>query len=286
MSQWVGVHGIAQEQLGRAEILKEWIPALADGVEWATGRRIAPDLDLAFYGHLFRRADLPDYEPKERKKGSADSGPSAWLAGLDEAEAAALSAAVLEIVKPSDLAAAGQVSPVKGLPLWLPAWAVTSIGAIERRFPNGSGIYFLWVIEQVRRYLLEEKLKAEIDQIAAQAADGATVLIGHSLGSVVAYEYLRQHPGHSVRLLLTLGSPLGLRMFRDRLPDGDPGVPAWVNIRDPHDPVAAAGRLSRWYPVTREPRGNGGFVPHSAERYLNFKATGAALRDFLPEVDR
>jgi len=281
MSQWVGVHGIGQEYLGREEILSEWIPALADGLEWATGRRIRPDLDLAFYGWLFRDADFPDYDLEPRAKGASDTDPTAWLADLGDAELADLESAVAEVVSPADLTiAADEADRQKGL--WLPTPVVTLVGAVERHFPKGSGVYFLWTIRQVRKYLLDAHLKAEVDEITATAAADATVLIGHSLGSVVAYEFLRQHPGHSVRLLLTLGSPLGLRTIRDRLPVGEPAVPKWVNIRDPHDPVTAAGALSRWYPVTRERRADGGFDPHSAERYLNFKATGETLKDYLP----
>jgi hypothetical protein len=287
MGQWVGVHGIAQQYRGREETLNEWIPALADGLEWATGRRIKPDLDIAFYGDLFRRSDFPDYEPKPRTKGPLVTNSTAWLTDLDEAERAELEMAVSSIVTPADLAtAAEEVSRQKAVGLWLPAWAATLVGAVERRFPKGSGIYFLWAIKQVRKYVLDVEVKAKVDRITAKAAAGATVLIGHSLGSVVAYEYLRQHPGHSVRLLLTLGSPLGLKMIRDRLPASDLNVPNWVNIRDPHDPVTVAGALSQWYPVTKEPRGNGGFDPHSAGRYLNFKATGEALKYFLPEAGR
>jgi hypothetical protein len=288
MSRWVGVHGINQDNLGRETIRQDWVTWLADGVEWATGRRVKADLnlDLAFYGHLFRAADFPDYAPKPRVKGPHDLDDVAWLDELDEAERSALEGAVSEIVSPNDLAIAVEdASKQKSvIPLWGPTWAVSLAGAVERRFPRGSGIYFLWTLTQVRKYLLEEQLKADVDDIAAAVATGATVLIGHSLGSVVAYEFLRQHPGHSVQLLLTLGSPLGLRMIRDRLPVVEPGVCTWVNIRDPHDPVTAAGSLSSWYPVTREPRANGGFDPHSAERYLNFKATGEALKDFLPEA--
>ena len=287
MGQWVGVHGIKQEYRGREEILNEWVPALADGLQWATGRRIRPDLDLAFYGHLFRDAEFPDYDLKPREKGPPDTDSVAWFSDLGKAELADLEEAASQIVTPADLAiAADEASRQKAISLWLPAWAVTLVGAVERRFPKGSGIYFLRTVTQVRRYMLDAQLKAEVDQITAEAAVGATVLIGHSLGSVVAYEFLRQHPGHSVQLLLTLGSPLGLRMIRDRLPTGKPGVPKWINIRDPHDPVTAAGSLGRWYPVTRERRANGGFDPHSAELYLNFKATGEALKDFLPEVDQ
>jgi hypothetical protein len=287
MGQWVGVHGINQQYRGREEILGEWVPALADGLLWGTGRRIRPDLDLAFYGHLFREANFPDYDLARREKGPLDADSTAWLADLGEAEIADLAAAVSQVVTPTDLAiAADEAGRHKAVPLKLPAWAVALTGAVERRFPNGSGIYLLWTVTQVRRYLLDAQLKSEVDQITAEAAAGATVLIGHSLGSVVAYEFLRQHPGHSVQLLLTLGSPLGLRIIRDRLPTGEPSVPKWVNVRDPHDPVSAAGSLSQWYPVTRERRADNGFHPHLAERYLNFKATGEALKDFLPKVDR
>ncbi len=293
MGQWVGVHGIAQQYRGSEEILAEWVPALADGLKWATGCRIRPELDLAFYGYLFRDADFPDYElkprkkdRKPRKKGPEDTDSTAWLTEMDEAGQADLGTAVSQIVTPADLASAASEADRRksGIPLWLPAWAVTLVGAVERRFPKGSGIYFLWTVTQVRRYLVDAQLKAQVDRIVAETAADATVLIGHSLGSVAAYEFLRQHPGHSVQLLLTLGSPLGLRMMRDRLPAGEPGVPKWVNIRDPHDPVTAAGPLCRWYPVTREPRANGGFKPHSVERYLNFLPTGEVLKDFLPEA--
>ena len=49
------MHGINQQYGSRREFLDLWIPALSAGLEWATWRRIEPDLDLAFYGHLFER---------------------------------------------------------------------------------------------------------------------------------------------------------------------------------------------------------------------------------------
>ena len=146
--------------------------------------------------------------------------PRRDLADLDDAELADLTAAVEEIVTADDLAEAA-ARPPKAACGCLPA-VQTLVGAVERRFPPASGILFLGTLRQVRRYLQDPQLKAEVDQITAEVAGGATVLIGHSLGSVVAYEFLRQNPGHSVRLLLTLGSPLGLRMVRDQLPADGP----------------------------------------------------------------
>ena len=276
MSQWIGVHGIGQQYLSRREILDQWIPALSGGLEWATQRRVQPDLDLAYYGHLFREA-----EPARTTKGAVSSDAAADLADLadlDEAELADLTMAVEEIVTPDDLAAAA-ASREKA---WVPARVGTLIGAVDRRFPRASGVLVMRTLRQVRSYLRDPWLKAGVDQITAEAAAGATVLIGHSLGSVVAYEFLRRHPGHSVKLLLTLGSPLGLRMIRDRLPRGGPEVERWVNIRDRNDPVTAAGALDRWYPVVTDRLADNGRDAHKAQHYLNCKATGEALLDFLP----
>jgi len=122
----------------------------------------------------------------------------------------------------------------------------------------------------VRRYLRDPELTAAADAAVAQAARGdCRVLIGHSLGSMVALEYVRQHPEHRFALLLTLGSPLGLRMVQSRLAEpfhgteGQRGIPdsvgVWVNVRDPRDPVACAGdpgrRCARGVTLARCPDG-------------------------------
>ena len=88
---------------------------------------------------------------------------------------------------------------------------------------------FLGELKQVRRYLLDPAIKAEADDRAEKViAQGAKVVIGHSLGSVVAFEFVRQHPDYPVDLLLTLGSPLGLRTVRALMPD-----PAYGDYRMP-----------------------------------------------------
>jgi tRNA A37 threonylcarbamoyladenosine modification protein TsaB len=283
VSQWVGVHGIGQQYESRCEILQDWKPALIGGLEAANDRRPVnpPTFDLAFYGDLFR----PD--PGDGGKGAIEDDPMAQLAGLDADELAELTETVEEIVTPADLASAkAEADSGKGVrvsvDLGLPASVVYLIGAVERRFPPGSGVLFLGDLRQVRTYLRNPDVKAEIDHITAAAAADADVLIGHSLGSVVAYEFLRQHPGHSVRLLLTLGSPLGLRMVRKRLPPGDPGDADWVNVRDRRDPVAAGGPLRDWYPNAADHLVVNGSEAHAAKRYLNSKACGKALLDAVP----
>jgi hypothetical protein len=166
------------------------------------------------------------------------------LDGMDEGELAELSAAVVDAVTAEDLVAA-EAEVTKGYTR-VPRAVQVLLRAVDRRFGAAAGILYIGVLRQVRRYLVDPVVKATIDaRVADRVGDGCRVLIGHSLGSVVAYEYLRQHPGHRVELLLTLGSPLGLRMVRSRLSVGALDVAAWVNVRDLRDPVACAGALCR-----------------------------------------
>ncbi|GAA1114942.1 hypothetical protein [Kitasatospora arboriphila] len=92
-------------------------------------------------------------------------------------------------------------------------------------------------------------MREQIQKVASTAleeADGPLVVVGHGLGSVIAYEVLRTHPGE-VPLLITIGSPLGITEIRDRLAAPltvPPGVAAWRNAYDPRD-LVALGRTVR-----------------------------------------
>ncbi|MEH0532431.1 alpha/beta hydrolase [Streptomyces sp. 1222.2] len=124
-----------------------------------------------------------------------------------------------------------------------------ALRALSRsRFFSGLGLRALvFDVKQTRRYLLEPGLRqAARDRVSAAIGDDTRVVVAHSLGSVVAYETLCALDGHGVRALVTLGSPLGLRMVFDRLqpapaptgawPGGD--ALAWTNLADQGDVVA------------------------------------------------
>jgi hypothetical protein len=285
MTALVGVHGIAKQQLGRHQLRNPWARALADGMERATGHRVpVPPCDVAFYGDLF----LPPTKDGA-KGGDRDSVPG--LADLAAAEVADLVSAASEVLAEDELAAAATVA-AKGytrVPLALQA----VLRALDRRLGASAGVLFVAELRQVRRYLLDPVLKAEADaRVAAAVTGDCRVLIGHSLGSVVALEFARQNPAHRLDLLLTLGSPLGLRMVRDRLPDpaygasaGLPGnVKAWVNLRDPRDPVACAGGLKAWWPGVRDVEVNNQSDAHAVERYLSKREAGEAVLSVAPEL--
>jgi hypothetical protein len=278
----IGVHGIMNQQSGRHQLIAEWAPALADGLERAAGHQVpAPELDIAFYGDLF----LPS------RSGEAVKGPADEAAWLTDEDADALAPFAQEVAgTPGIGPLPGEGLPSKGRTS-VPLPLQQTLRALDRRLGSTrASLLFLGELKQVRRYLLDPGIKAEADNRAEKAVtrDGR-VVIGHSLGSVVAFEFVRQHPDYPVDLLLTLGSPLGLRTIQSLMPDpgyGADGLPRnvarWVNLHDPRDPVACAGGLSGfWRGVSDRTVDNQGDA-HSVTRYLGKREAGATVLRALP----
>ncbi|MFD8542638.1 hypothetical protein [Streptomyces sp. NPDC059649] len=284
----VGVHGIAQQQLGPHQLKGQWSPALRDGLYFAHGSEVGePPLDIAFYGDLFLR----NMNVEPATKGAAE-GAAGLLSDLEDEELADLSAAVADVAGEEEFAAAeAETKAAKGIADGAPSALLTVLRVVDRRFGASAGVLYLGELRQVRRYLRDNALKAETDaKVRAKMTSQCHVLIGHSLGSVVAFEYVRQNPGHPLALLLTLGSPLGLRMVRSQMPDAGYGaadglpanVAAWTNIRDKRDPVACAGDLRPLWPGVTDRHVDNEDKAHQVVRYLSKREAGKAVLDALP----
>lgn len=95
-------------------------------------------------------------------------------------------------------------------------------------------------LRDVYLYVKIDTVRNAIDKIVADALKPDTaVVVGHSLGTVVAYNVLGA-AGHKVPLYVTVGSPLGLRAIHNALtPISNPvGPKGWYNAFDKHDIVA------------------------------------------------
>lgn len=114
------------------------------------------------------------------------------------------------------------------------------------------------------------------------------IIVAYSLGALVSYDYLRDRTSQRGGIhLITAGSPLGAREFRELLfgvgaaiPERPAGVASWVNLYDPDDPFAApvsnpAAAIDR-----RTERAYGGSA-HFHGRYLRDPAMGKALAQAL-----
>ncbi|MEU1405167.1 hypothetical protein ABZ471_22900 [Streptomyces sp. NPDC005728] len=157
----------------------------------------------------------------------------------------------------------------RGLGQWTaPKLMVRDLGQVARylarRETDGSGL------------TLDARIRI---RVARELDSPTTVLVAHSLGSIVAWETLHEGPV-PVRLLVTLGSPLGMRtVVRPRLVPQPPCTPdrvgAWLNFFDHDDPVAVRPRLEDDFgpngtqvrPVSRRVD-SVGFWVHPARLYL------------------
>jgi pimeloyl-ACP methyl ester carboxylesterase len=121
-----------------------------------------------------------------------------------------------------------------------------------------------------RRWILHE--------IKTQLPDrGHVILIGHSLGSIIALDLLRNWPPElQIDVLLTIGSPAGLPQMRTHLETCRDYLPAdlihaWLNVFDSDDPITAGSGLGDVYRdlVVDHHVENGGIRDnHDVDRYL------------------
>jgi pimeloyl-ACP methyl ester carboxylesterase len=167
----------------------------------------------------------------------------------------------------------------------------------SRTFAKVAQRAFVGNLKQVTSFLTDRSVKdLVLARVHEQMGEDTEVVIGHSLGSVVAYEYLCRYRPPSVKLLMTLGSPLGIRkLVFDRLtpvPEHGCGawpgtVPGWVNVADPNDIVAMRKQLAGLFSglsrgqLVDDRLVDNGDQPHAIDRYLNARQTGSALGDVL-----
>ena len=277
MPSVVGVHGIAQQFKGPNVLRTEWLSALRDGL-WLAGVKFPQDDDLvcASYGDLFRppgtkAVGIPPYDANDitddwekelleawwREAAAVEDG-SPRSRGTDESPHATLRSASPECLEP--------IPVLRG----------------DRRAP------FIFDLKQVRNYLHDQAIRQAVRERVEQAVAPETrVIVGHSLGSVVAYECLCADPEWSIRTLVTLGSPLGIRNLIFDLLEPTPqngtgawpgSVQRWINIADGGDVVALVKDLSpRFGEKVENLLIYNGATAHDIKPYLTAKETGNAI---------
>jgi hypothetical protein len=284
MSTIVAVHGIGQQFKGGPVIHREWWAALQSGVELA-GHQLTDGGMLAcpFYGHLFRHDGTlavtdPQIEPEEVTADEASLLELWWH------EAARL--------EPGTVVGPAHYGP--GTLARVPVLVQRALSALASSsfFADLAQNAFLGDLRQVRLYLHDRSVHAKALEIVGKAiTDETRVVIGHSLGSVVAYEALCRD-SRKVVSFVTIGSPLGIRnLIFDRLTPTPgyyglgvwPGqVRHWTNIADPGDVVALEKQLSsRFGPRVRDLAIYSGADPHHGERYLTTREAGEAISEGL-----
>jgi hypothetical protein len=123
----------------------------------------------------------------------------------------------------------------------LKAWA-------EKKGYDWVAIKHFW--KDVAAYLENEDVRQKVrDRLSPELPDGPFVLVGHSLGAVVALDLLAsRNSTDDIPLLLTLGGPLGVKVIQSHLGKDaavhPQNVELWVNAYDEDDHAAALNPLT------------------------------------------
>jgi hypothetical protein len=308
MAAIVLVHGIAQEQKSADTLEEEWLPDLAGGVRTAGFPEIADrlyrlrsgpdgiDARMGFYGDLFLKEGQQGLEPEELSPlewALAEQLAMEWTArtASRSADERSRRAASQELAQLEQTAGEEQGARAAARS------AINSLARIRWFAPFGMGFAARFVMRslaQVTRYLSDDALREHaLARVQALVTSGTQVLIGHSLGSVVAFE-AAQRLDDPLPLLITMGSPLGLHtVVYDRVRPQPPRFPLavrhWVNVADRNDIVAAEPDLTPLFGSTVPPGAvlesgytvDNGARPHQADFYLTKGQVGRPIGALL-----
>lgn len=235
----VFVHGRAQEGKDPIALKNEWIASFERGAG-ITGISIPRDVEYGFpfYGdkldEFTRQADLPLTVDIQTRGADVDEDFLAFQHAV--AEEIRVAAGITDAQIDTEY---GDNPKERGPLNW--EWVQAILRALDKNTDSvGQGAIETFT-RDVYLYTRRSLVRNAIDDIvAAEIDERPAVVVGHSLGSVVAYSVLRKRsPTLNVPLYLTVGSPLGVRAIRDFFrPLTAPSVGAWFNAYDDRDVVA------------------------------------------------
>jgi len=280
MAKILIVHGISNQYGGAGQLHAAWYPALCDGLDrFHNSPKPSPqDCYCPFYGHLFRPA-------------------GALSGGSSQVDLQDMSDDELQLVEEVWKAATliddqvpGPNAPRQTL-IYAPRMAERAAAALAKSkyLADYIPLQFFGDLRQVILYLNNAAIRANIlDCVVPNITSETRVVIGHSLGSVIAYEAVASKPEQVIELV-TLGSPLGIRnvVFDKLTPKPDPktgrgrwpgSVQHWTNIAAKGDIVAAEKQLAPLFdPTVNDFYVDSGWDAHSSTRYLNSFDAGQAI---------
>lgn len=273
----VFVHGRGMEGRDPARLRAAWTAALNSGL-LAAGLPTVPAASAWFpyYGDLLAEltADAAATESVDLAEALAPplEEPHAVYAALLE-QAALRSGMPAELAGgPADqegASALGLIAPLTSRLQRELSWVAARSGLDEA--------LIALFLRDVAAYLGEEEVRtAVLDRVAEGfPQSGQVVVVGHSLGTVVAVDLLsRARPDVTVPLLVTVGSPLGLDAVHERVllqpPRRPDRVAAWLNAWTPADAATIGCPLSPvWGPgLVEVVTANSRRRPHDVEEYL------------------
>jgi hypothetical protein len=262
------IHGRGQQGLDPAKLKSEWLEALNRGAA-TFGKKLADDVDVAFpfYGDILdkytRALEIPLTSDIQARGSGVDEEFLVFQAEF--AEAVRKRAGITDAQVDSEY---GNDPSPRGPLNW--KWVQAILRSIDKNTPMNQKPLEIFT-RDVFLYTTRAGVRDEIDNIvASKLTEEPTVVVGHSLGTVVAYNVLRNdRRSLDVPLLVTVGSPLGVRSVRDQFRPlkYPPNVAAWYNAFDKRDVVALYPLDRENFPVEPAVENNGAVNNHTDNRH-------------------
>lgn len=169
-----------------------------------------------------------------------------------------------------------------------------------------DGIFIARRMADVENYFRDASIRNDVRAYFRDTLHGReqpTIVVAHSLGSVIAYDVMREYTDLDVSGFVTLGSPLSIGHFRRNVArEGESGnnlpvpetIAEWVNVYSEMDPLTLGSGIERWFqgggdeagrgPVDRKAENTGYLDAHSPDQYLSSSVTAAALIQMIAEA--
>lgn len=238
------VHGRSQQNKDSVALKKEWIDNWRNGLA-KSGLSIPiaeEDIRFPYYGDtLIQMAGGMSSEEAERIVVRGE--------GIDREAEAFMRDYLTEVQEKAGisdedvLAELDEATRERGVLNW--GWVQGLLSVLDRKVPGASGTSVALFTKDVYQYLTKPRIRKAMNDGVRSAInpDIETIVVGHSLGTVVAYEVLKKEPAESrlkVPLFVTLGSPLAVAVIKKMLkPIGHPSCAAkWFNAMDERDVVS------------------------------------------------
>lgn len=250
------IHGRAQGNKDSVQLKDEWMSALRSGL---TAAKLAlPEkihYDVPFYGKRLDQfveqlgLEVDEVATAKGVGGDDEFAEFARQIALEAKDARGISDAM---VRDNLIARHGQQASQKGPLDW--EWVQSIISILDYNLPGATELVFSRFLRDVFLYTRRNVVRKQIDKIVAEnLTDEPTVVVGHSLGSVVGYNVLWSAGKSSILAYVTLGSPLGIRGISSTLSTplkNVGGRGGWYNAYDRRDVVALNPLDKKFFNVT------------------------------------
>lgn len=286
----VFIHGRAQEGKNPELLRNLWIDTLKIGLKKSNLILPIPD-DKIFFPYYGDELDTLVYsinQPIEEivKKGSDFNNNEAKFFHdflLEVAKNANITSSEIEEEYPSQIIERGPLN-------W--AWVQSILRAIDKRGKWGE-LSIKKFTYDVFLYLTNTNIRNEINNIVLKDIDATEpcIFVGHSLGTVVGYNILRDNSSLNVCKYITLGSPLGLNSIKKylktpiKMPDCVKN--GWFNAYDDRDVVALNPLEKKYFNIEPDEITNKKDVNnqtdnrHGIEGYLNDQVIAKEIYEAL-----